>query len=109
MMGSCSGGHLATMAAMTINEAVYQPGFEDVDTTVQGCVSIAGFFDVTHNWGYKFSYKFDKKLVQQSNSPLARIFSPTWRLKEAEANKARLAATEEEKMGPLLPNFLIIQ
>ncbi|KAJ3361773.1 hypothetical protein HDU91_003735 [Kappamyces sp. JEL0680] len=109
IMGSCSGAHLATMATMTANEAEYQPGFEDVDTSIQACITLAGFYDVTHSWGYKFSYKFDKKVVQEQNSSTARIFSPTWRLKEAEANKARIAATEDEKKGPLLPNFLMIQ
>ena len=107
--GSSSGAHLATMAAMTANVKEYQPDFEDFDTTVQACVSLGGYFDVTHNWGYKFNYKFDHKVAQSSDSDVGRQFSPTWRLKEAQANKARVSATEEEKEGPSFCPFLIIQ
>jgi acetyl esterase/lipase len=107
--GSSSGAHLATMATMTANLAEYQPGFEDVDTTVNACVSLSGFYDVTRNWGYKFNQKFDRRVVGQTDSDIGRQFSPTWRLREAEANKARVAATDEEKLGPNLPPFLVIQ
>lgn len=61
VMGGCSGGHLATMAAIT-SGSEHQPGFEDCDTTVQACVSIAGFYDVTHDWGYAFNHTFDDKV-----------------------------------------------
>jgi acetyl esterase/lipase len=107
--GSGSGAHLATMASMTMNERQYQPGFETVDTTVNACVSLGGYYDVTHNWGYKFNHKFDHKVVREQNSDIGRQFSPTWRLKEAEANKLRVAATEEDKLGPKVPPFLVIQ
>jgi hypothetical protein len=63
---------------------------------------------VSH-WGYKFNHKFDKKCVQEANSDIGRQFSPTWRLKEAEANKLRIAATEEDIMGPDIPPMLVIQ
>ncbi|WP_419995398.1 hypothetical protein [Streptomyces boninensis] len=32
--GSSAGGHMAALAALTPNEAAYQPGFEDADTSV---------------------------------------------------------------------------
>lgn len=120
--GSCSGAHLAIMAAMTVNESIYQPGFEDVDTRLEACCCVSGFYDVTRNWGYKFSYKFEKKVAGRDEggkdgggvgggdtADIARVFSPTWRLKEAEANKFRVAATEEEKLGPVIPPLLLIQ
>lgn len=53
VVGSCSGAHLATMASLTQNNKSYQPGFEESDTSVQATVSLSGYFDVTHNWGYK--------------------------------------------------------
>ncbi|KAJ2995261.1 hypothetical protein HDV02_000916 [Globomyces sp. JEL0801] len=106
--GSSSGGHLATMAAMTQNDPQYQPGFESVDTTIHAVVSIAGYYDVTRNWGYKFDSNFTKKIAEANNSDSPRLFSPTWRLKEAEANKSRLTATPEEKLGLKLPPFMVI-
>ena len=33
--GGSAGGHLAALVALTANDPEYQPGFEDVDTTVQ--------------------------------------------------------------------------
>jgi acetyl esterase/lipase len=32
--GSSAGGHLAALAALTPNDPAFQPGFEDVDTSV---------------------------------------------------------------------------
>jgi acetyl esterase/lipase len=40
--GDSAGGHLAMMAAMTANQPQYQEGFEDVDTSVRGVISING-------------------------------------------------------------------
>ena len=42
--GSSAGAHLAAMAALTINEPVFQPGFEDADTTVTGAVCLYGYY-----------------------------------------------------------------
>lgn len=45
--GGSAGGHLASLAALTPNVPGYQPGFEDADTEVQGCVSFYGVYDFT--------------------------------------------------------------
>ena len=42
--GSSAGGHLAITAALTPNRPEFQPGFIDDDTTVQGAVSLYGFY-----------------------------------------------------------------
>ena len=40
--GGSAGGHLSSLVALTPNDPAYQPGFEDVDTTVQAaCPSTA--------------------------------------------------------------------
>ena len=49
--GGSAGGHLATMVALTQNEARYQPGFEDADTSVQACVPFYGVYDFTNRAG----------------------------------------------------------
>lgn len=43
--GGSAGGHLAALAALTPNEAIFQPGFEDVDTAVAACVPFYGVYD----------------------------------------------------------------
>jgi acetyl esterase/lipase len=45
--GGSAGGHLAALIALTANEPVYQPGFEDVDTSVRACVAFYGVYDFT--------------------------------------------------------------
>ena len=42
--GSSAGGHGASMAALTANDASLQPGLEDVDTSVTAVVSLYGYY-----------------------------------------------------------------
>jgi acetyl esterase/lipase len=46
LSGVSAGAHLAALAALTPNVAEWQPGFEDRDTSVLGCVSISGIYDL---------------------------------------------------------------
>ncbi|KAF9190581.1 hypothetical protein BGZ51_008432 [Haplosporangium sp. Z 767] len=39
--GDSEGGHMAAMIALTANQPEYQPDFENVDTTVQGCLGLS--------------------------------------------------------------------
>lgn len=43
--GGSAGGHLSSLAALTPNLASFQPGFEEVDTTVQAAVPFYGVYD----------------------------------------------------------------
>ena len=43
--GDSAGAHLASMASMTANQPEFQPGFEHVDTSVRGVVSLSGALD----------------------------------------------------------------
>lgn len=45
--GGSAGGHLAALMALTGNAPEYQPGFESVDTSLQGCVAFYGVYDFT--------------------------------------------------------------
>ncbi len=49
--GGSAGGHLASLVALTANDPEYQPGFEDVDTSVRGCVPFYGVYDFTDRFG----------------------------------------------------------
>jgi acetyl esterase/lipase len=42
--GSSAGGHLAAMAALTPNDPDFQPGFEQVDTSVTAAVCLYGYY-----------------------------------------------------------------
>jgi acetyl esterase/lipase len=49
--GGSAGGHLAALAALTPDEREYQPGFEEVDTSVSACVAFYGAYDLTGRFG----------------------------------------------------------
>ena len=71
--GGSAGGHLATLVALTANDPEYQPGFEDVDTTVQACVSFYGVYDFLDRHGERGKASmapFLQRLVMKS-SPVA--------------------------------------
>jgi acetyl esterase/lipase len=51
--GGSAGGHLSTLVALTANDPALQPGFEDVDTSVAGCVPFYGVYDFTNRFGIR--------------------------------------------------------
>src|SRR5262249_54129606 len=50
--GGSAGGHLCSLVALTANEPEYQPGFEQVDTSVKACVAFYGVYDFTDRFGH---------------------------------------------------------
>jgi acetyl esterase/lipase len=50
--GGSAGGHLSSLAALTPNEPQWQPGFEDVDTSVVAAVPIYGRYDWVSTKGH---------------------------------------------------------
>ncbi len=49
--GGSAGGHLSSLAALSANDARFQPGFEEVDTSVQAAVPMYGVYDFTNRDG----------------------------------------------------------
>lgn len=49
--GGSAGGHLSALAALTTNDPVFQPGFEDADTSVQAAVPLYGVYDLLDRAG----------------------------------------------------------
>jgi acetyl esterase/lipase len=45
--GGSAGGHLSSLLTLTANDPAYQPGFENVDTSLRGCVPFYGVYDFT--------------------------------------------------------------
>ena len=45
--GGSAGGHLSALLALTPNEPEWQPGFEDLDASVDACLPFYGVYDMT--------------------------------------------------------------
>ncbi len=61
--GGSAGGHLSSLAALTPNDADYQPGFEDRDTTVQAAVPFYGVYDFLDRDGIRPSMPMEDFLT----------------------------------------------
>ena len=51
--GGSAGGHLSSLAALTPNRREWQPGFEDVDTSLQAAVPFYGVYDFLDRHGIR--------------------------------------------------------
>jgi acetyl esterase/lipase len=51
--GGSAGGHLTALMGLTANDPQFQPGFEDVDTSVRAMVPFYGVFDWTNRFGQR--------------------------------------------------------
>jgi acetyl esterase/lipase len=49
--GGSAGGHLSSLAALTPNDPTFQPGFEEIDTSVRACVPFYGVYDFIDEHG----------------------------------------------------------
>jgi acetyl esterase/lipase len=49
--GGSAGGHLSSLAALTPNEPMFQPGFEEADTSLVAAVPFYGVYDWTNRDG----------------------------------------------------------
>lgn len=70
--GGSAGGHLTALAALTPNDPEYQPGFEDVDTTVQGAVPHYAVFDIAGATGLRSS------IAMRDTFFAPRVVGHTW-------------------------------
>ena len=43
--GGSAGGHLSSLLALTANDPEYQPGFEEIETSLRACVPFYGVYD----------------------------------------------------------------
>jgi len=79
--GGSAGGHLASLIALTANDPRLQPGFEDVDTTVQAAAPFYGVYDLTdagkmHEMMMPFLELFVMKERYTDNPELFELASP---------------------------------
>ncbi len=94
--GGSAGGHLSSLAALTPNDARFQPGFEDVDTTVQAAVPIYGVYDFTNR---DQTGRGDMKAMLQD-----RVF----KTKLADDRDAWEAASTMSHVHAVAPPFFVI-
>jgi acetyl esterase/lipase len=79
--GGSAGGHLAAMVALTANDPQYQPGFEDVDTSVRACVPFYGVYDLANLLGTRagereYKHFLAPTLFKSTDRDVARSASP---------------------------------
>lgn len=63
--GGSSGAHLAALASLTANRADLQPGFEDEDTSVSGCVPSYGIYDLLVRNPTRYDWPFIARYVMK--------------------------------------------
>jgi acetyl esterase/lipase len=76
--GASAGGHLTSLLALTANDPAYQPGFEDIDTSVTACVSWYGVYDLTNRLGAhnrRYVRFVERVLVQKKLADAPEVFA----------------------------------
>lgn len=81
--GGSAGGHLSSLLSLTENLADFQPGFENEDTRVNGCVPFYGIYDFSDEKGLQYHKGLEDileksilKSSKQANPELYRLASP---------------------------------
>jgi acetyl esterase/lipase len=90
LTGGSAGGHLCSLLALTPNDPAFQPGFEHVDTSVQGAVPFYGVYDLTDEYQLQ-KHAGQRKLFEDSILKLSfagnleqyQAVSPLFRINEA--------------------------
>lgn len=122
LTGGSAGGHLTTLAAMTQNDPAYQPGFEDADTSVQGCIPYYGVYDLAAETGTMAARMRKRTLLAKrvlktrdeaafaAASPLARLASHDQRNpdRSISARSTYAHSVDHEGKTPGLPAFFVV-
>ncbi len=95
--GGSAGGHLAAMVALTSDDKTLQPGFEDVDTSVQACAPHYGVYDFTYESGAKYTKQRLNSLLRPYVMSQDAMYPDDYR-----------AASPLFRIGPDAPPFLVL-
>ncbi|MDQ4053195.1 MAG: alpha/beta hydrolase [Actinomycetota bacterium] len=96
--GGSAGGHLVALTALTPDDKSWQPGFEDVDTSVQVAVPHYGVYDFAGSTGLKNAVKMRDRFLGK------RILQTTWE-KNPELFEA---ASPILRITPDAPDFFVL-
>ncbi|KAG0242265.1 hypothetical protein BGX31_000427 [Mortierella sp. GBA43] len=69
--GDAAGGHIACLLASTANQPEFQPGFEDVDTTIQGVLglsAVVNLLDLDNHCNHDCRSRFIKEVAKREGS-----------------------------------------
>jgi acetyl esterase/lipase len=97
LCGNSAGAHLSALAALTPDDARYQPGFEATDTSVRACIGLYGVYDFTDRHGH-WPYAGLDLLLRRVIMKTSRARSP-----EAYADASPIARVHEGA-----PPFLVV-
>ncbi len=100
LAGGSAGGHLAALCALTPNDPQFQPGFEQEDTTVDGCISFYGVLEMT---GDKASSGI------HGRSMMTMLEKTVMKTSQAENPDVFEAASPLHRITPSAPPFLVYQ
>ena len=81
LAGGSAGGHLASLCALTPNDPAFQVGFEDADTSVDGCISFYGVLEMTGDQqssgihGQTMVKMLEKTVMKKSIRDHAEVFT----------------------------------
>jgi acetyl esterase/lipase len=87
--GGSAGGHLCALLALSAGDPSFQPGFEELDTSVQACVPFYGVMDLTGSpegsarFGPGLLKMLEKKVMKTKEAEHPEVFrdaSPTCRV-----------------------------
>jgi acetyl esterase/lipase len=95
--GGSAGGHLAALVGLTDGDARFQPGFDDVDTSVRAAVPFYGVYDFTNRLGH-----WQKDTVRRFIEP------KVMKRRLAEDPEAFAAYSPMDRVRPDAPPFLVI-
>ncbi|MET0523401.1 MAG: alpha/beta hydrolase [Nocardioides sp.] len=96
--GGSAGGHLVALAAVTPNDREWQPGFEDVDTSVQAAIPHYGVYDFAGSTGTRAAIRLRDRFLAP------RILQTSW----AEHPEVFEAASPILRITPDAPDFFVL-
>ena len=96
--GGSAGGHLTALAALTPGEPLFQPGFEDADTSVQAAVPFYGVYDFAGSTG------LGNAIGMRDGFLGPRVMQTTW----DDSPELYEAASPILRITPDAPDFFVI-
>ena len=96
--GGSAGGHLTALAALTPGEPLFQPGFEDADTSVQAAVPFYGVYDFAGSTG------LSNAIGMRDGFLGPRVMQTTW----DDSPELYEAASPILRITPDAPDFFVI-
>ena len=97
--GGSAGGHLAALAALAAGDPAFQPGFEEVDASVDACIPIYGVLDMTADRATSGKHGPGLRILLEH-----RVFKKKLREHRAEFE----AASPLRRVHPDAPPFLVL-